>query len=102
MAAIVVAGDSLDSDREVLLSLKSYLESQNPQNRGVYTEWKMEKQDVCHWPGITCTPQGSRVTGINLSDSTIAGPLYTNFSALTELTFLDLSRNTIEGRFQMT
>lgn len=97
MAAIVVAGDSLDNDREVLLSLKSYLESQNPQNRGVYTEWKMEKQDVCHWPGITCTPQGSRVTGINLSDSTIAGPLYTNFSALTELTFLDLSRNTIQG-----
>ncbi|KAG2254199.1 hypothetical protein Bca52824_084335 [Brassica carinata] len=98
MAAIAVAGDSLDSDREVLLSLKSYLESRNPTNRGVYTEWKTEKQDVCNqWPGISCMPQGSRVTGINLSDSTISGALFTNFSALTHLTYLDLSRNTIEG-----
>lgn len=100
MAAIAVAGDSLDSDREVLLSLKSYLESWNPQNRGMYAEWKMEQQDVCRWPGITCMPQegqGSRVTGINLSDSTISGALFGNFSALTQLAFLDLSRNTIEG-----
>lgn len=98
ITAIAVAGDSLDSDREVLLSLKSYLESRNPQNRGLYTEWKMENQDVvCQWPGIICTPQRSRVTGINLTDSTISGPLFKNFSALTELTYLDLSRNTIEG-----
>ncbi|CAH2067226.1 unnamed protein product [Thlaspi arvense] len=97
MAAIAVAGDSLDSDTEVLLNFKSYLESRNPTNRGMYTEWKMEKQDVCQWPGITCTPQGSRVTGINLRDSTISGALFRNFSALTQLTYLDLSRNTIEG-----
>ncbi|VVA95251.1 unnamed protein product [Arabis nemorensis] len=98
MAAIAVSGDSLDSDREVLLSLKSYLESLNPTNRGIYTEWKTEKEgDVCKWPGITCMPQGSRVTGIDLSDSTISGALFGNFSALTKLTFLDLSRNTIEG-----
>ncbi|XP_019085001.1 PREDICTED: probable LRR receptor-like serine/threonine-protein kinase At1g74360 [Camelina sativa] len=97
ITALVVAGDSLDSDREALLSLRSYLESRNPQNRGVYTEWKREKQDVCNWPGIICTPPGSRVTGINLSDSTISGTLFGNFSALTQLTYLDLSRNTIEG-----
>ncbi|CAN6938510.1 unnamed protein product [Brassica oleracea] len=98
ITAISVAGDSLDSDREVLLSLKTYLESCNPTNRGVYTEWKTEKQDVCNqWPGVSCMPQGSRVTGINLSDSTISGALFTNFSALTQLTHLDLSKNTIEG-----
>ncbi|CAH8355837.1 unnamed protein product [Eruca vesicaria subsp. sativa] len=98
ITAIAVAGDSLDSDREVLLSLKSHLESLNPTNRGVYTQWSTEKQDVCNqWPGISCMPQGSRVTGINLSDSTISGALFSNFSSLTQLTFLDLSRNTIEG-----
>ncbi|KAJ4883760.1 putative LRR receptor-like serine/threonine-protein kinase [Raphanus sativus] len=97
ITAIAVAGDSLDSDSEVLLNLKTYLESCNPTNRGVYTEWKTENQDVCQWPGISCMPQGSRVTGINLSDSTISGALFTNFSALTQLTYLDLSKNTIEG-----
>ncbi|KAL0878018.1 hypothetical protein Bca101_027724 [Brassica carinata] len=97
MTATAVTGDSLDSDTEVLLSFKSYLESWNPIERGKYNEWETEKQDVCQWPGITCTPEGSRVTGINLSDSTISGPLFGNLSALTQLTFLDLSSNTIGG-----
>ncbi|CAN8234828.1 unnamed protein product [Cochlearia groenlandica] len=97
ISAIAVAGDSLDNDKEVLISLKSYLESLNPTNRGMYKEWRPERQDVCQWPGIKCSPQGSRVTGINLSDSTISGALFGNFSALTELTFLDLSKNTIQG-----
>ncbi|KAL1216782.1 putative LRR receptor-like serine/threonine-protein kinase [Cardamine amara subsp. amara] len=98
ITAIAVAGDSLDNDREVLLNLKSYLESRNPQQyRGMYTEWKIKKQDVCQWPGITCSPQRSRVTGINLSDSTISGAFFSNFSALTQLTYLDLSKNTIGG-----
>ncbi|KAG2313281.1 hypothetical protein Bca52824_024838 [Brassica carinata] len=95
--ATAVTGDSLDSDIEVLLSFKSYLESWNPIERGKYNEWETEKQEVCQWPGITCTPEGSRVTGINLRDSTISGPLFGNLSALTQLTFLDLSSNTIGG-----
>ncbi|KAL0724139.1 hypothetical protein Bca4012_038738 [Brassica carinata] len=67
-------------------------------NKPRNTEWKKdEKQDACQWPGVTCTPQGSRVTGISLSDSTISGSLFKNFSALTQLTYLDLSRNTMEG-----
>ncbi|CAG7892805.1 unnamed protein product, partial [Brassica rapa] len=95
--AIAVAGGSLDSDREVLIELKVYLESHNPTNGGMYTAWKTKEQDVCQWPGITCTPQRSRVIGIHLSESLIAGGLFGNFSALTQLTYLDLSRNTIEG-----
>ncbi|CAN6995551.1 unnamed protein product [Brassica oleracea var. botrytis] len=97
ITAIAVAGGSLDSDREVLIELKVYLESHNPTNGGMYTAWKTEEQDVCQWPGITCTPQRSRVIGIHLSESLIAGGLFWNFSALTQLTYLDLSRNTIEG-----
>ncbi|CAN6851229.1 unnamed protein product [Brassica oleracea] len=38
----------------------------------MYTAWKTEEQDVCQWPGITCTPQRSRVIGIHLSESLIA------------------------------
>ncbi|KAF8097592.1 hypothetical protein N665_0285s0023 [Sinapis alba] len=97
ITATAVTGDSLDSDSQVLLNFKLYLESWNPTERGKYNEWETEKQDVCRWPGITCTPEGSRVTGINLRDSTISGPLFGNFSALTQLTFLDLSSNTIGG-----
>ncbi|KAJ0229450.1 Leucine-rich repeat-containing protein [Hirschfeldia incana] len=97
MTATAVTGDSLESDTDVLLSFKSYLESLNPMERGMYNEWGTQKQDVCGWPGITCTPEGSRVTGISLRDSTIAGPLFGNFSALTQLTFLDLSSNDIGG-----
>nr|VDD23036.1 unnamed protein product [Brassica oleracea] len=71
ITATAVTGDSMDSDREVLLSFKSYLESWNPTERGKYNEWETEKQDVC--------------------------PLFGNFSALTQLAFLDLSNNTIGG-----
>nr|VDD23038.1 unnamed protein product [Brassica oleracea] len=95
--ATAVTGDSLDSDSQVLLNFKSYLESWNPTERGKYNEWDTEKQEVCQWPGITCTPEGSRVTGISLRGSTISGPIFGNFSALTQLTFLDLSSNTIGG-----
>ncbi|CAG7893524.1 unnamed protein product [Brassica rapa] len=95
ITATAVTGDS---DREVLLSFKSYLQSWNPTERGKYNEWETtEKQGVCQWPGIICTPEGSRIIGINLRDSTISGPLFGNFSALTQLAFLDLSSNTIGG-----
>ncbi|XP_010537381.1 PREDICTED: probable LRR receptor-like serine/threonine-protein kinase At1g74360 isoform X2 [Tarenaya hassleriana] len=67
----------------------------NPMNRGKYSQWNNENQDVCLWQGITC--DGSRVTGVNLSDCVISGYLFGNFSALTQLTYLDLSMNTIKG-----
>ncbi|KAG2304194.1 hypothetical protein Bca4012_063106 [Brassica carinata] len=83
MTATAVTGDSMDSDSKVLLNFKSYFESWNPTERGMLNEWKTEKQDVCQWPGITyCT---------------ISGPLFSSFSSLTQLTFLDLSSNTIKG-----
>ena len=44
-----------------------------------------------------CTSKGSKVTGINLRGSTISDPPFSNFSALTQLTFFNLSSNTIGG-----
>ncbi|CAI9266818.1 unnamed protein product [Lactuca saligna] len=88
-------GDSLDSDKEVLLNLRLFLEQKNKVNQGKYNKWDPQSQTPCTWPGISCS--GDRVTGISLPDNDIAGDLFGNFSALTELTHLDLSTNTIDG-----
>ncbi|XWS47976.1 hypothetical protein CRYUN_Cryun13aG0031800 [Craigia yunnanensis] len=93
----VVTGDSLDTDKEVLLKLKSFLEEQNRVNRGKYSEWNAVNSIPCQWHGISCSPDGQRVIGIDLSDNYISGEIFNNFSALTELRELDLSGNTIGG-----
>ncbi|KAK9073248.1 hypothetical protein SSX86_007572 [Deinandra increscens subsp. villosa] len=86
---------NLDSDKQLLLNLRSFLEQKNRVNQGVYNKWDPQDSTPCTWPGISCS--GGRVTGISLPDNDIAGGLFNNFSALTELTHLDLSRNTIDG-----
>ncbi|KAJ4824684.1 hypothetical protein Tsubulata_015029 [Turnera subulata] len=96
MAGTVVAGDSLDTDREVLVELQSFLEDNNPVNRGLYSQWN-KTSNPCNWPGIQCTSDGLRVSGINLAANNISGELFNNFSALTALSFLDLSWNTFGG-----
>ncbi|XXG46834.1 hypothetical protein AAC387_Pa02g1577 [Persea americana] len=96
----VVAGSSLQTDKEVLLQLKSFLEVSNKiqQNRGRYVEWgNSSKPSPCDWPGIECSSRKSRVTGIDLSDANISGSIFDNYSALTELSMLDLSKNVIGG-----
>ncbi|XP_022755542.1 probable LRR receptor-like serine/threonine-protein kinase At1g74360 [Durio zibethinus] len=94
---IIVAGDCLDRDKEVLLNLKSFLEEKNRVNRGRYSEWNADNSTPCQWHGISCSPEGQRVIGIDLSDNYISGEMFNSFSALTELQELDLSRNTIGG-----
>ncbi|KAM7480065.1 hypothetical protein LguiA_028278 [Lonicera macranthoides] len=94
--SVVVVGDSLETDREVLLKLKSFLEEQNRVNRGRYAEWKPTESSPCNWTGISCS--GGRVTGIDLYKSAISGELFGNFSAISELTHLNLSQNTISGK----
>ncbi|XAR65510.1 Non-specific serine/threonine protein kinase [Bertholletia excelsa] len=92
-----VVGDSIESDKEVLLNLKAYLEDLNPVNRGSYSNWT-QSSSPCEWQGISCSDTG-RVSGINLSSSYIAGEIFGNFSALTQLTHLDLSINNLAGGF---
>ncbi|KAK4568132.1 hypothetical protein RGQ29_003772 [Quercus rubra] len=96
----LVAGDSLDIDKEVLLNLKAFFEGNNQINRGKYSQWNKQSNNPCEWPGINCsttTTRTARVTSINLSDNKISGKLFGNFSLLTELSFLDLSKNTLSG-----
>ncbi|KAL3528433.1 hypothetical protein ACH5RR_007755 [Cinchona calisaya] len=93
-----VASDSLDTDRHVLLNLKSFLEENNQVNRGSYNLWNTTgTTSPCTWPGISCDGNGNRVIGINLSSNNIAGEFFGDFSDLTELSYLDLSTNTIGG-----
>lgn len=98
ISGTTVTGDSLESDKEVLLNLKIFLENHNRVNQGRYSEWnKNQTWSPCAWPGISCS--GDRVTSVNLSSSEISGDIFGNFSALTALNHLDLSNNTISGRF---
>ncbi|XP_061988285.1 probable LRR receptor-like serine/threonine-protein kinase At1g74360 [Rosa rugosa] len=95
ITAEVVAGDSLTTDMEVLLSLKAFLQEQNRVNQGQYSKWN-QSISPCHWPRIKCNGD-SRVTGIDLSESKISCEFFRNFSALTQLSDLDLSDNTLGG-----
>lgn len=98
ISGATVTGDTLESDKKALLNLKIFLEEHNRVNQGRYSEWnKSQTLSPCAWPGITCS--GGRVTGVNLSSSEISGDIFGNFSALTALNHLDLSSNTIGGRF---
>ncbi|CAI9112014.1 OLC1v1012377C1 [Oldenlandia corymbosa var. corymbosa] len=91
----LVAGDSLDTDRNVLLNLKSFLEERNPVNKGSYSGWNNSSSNPCSWNGVTCNNTKNRVTSVNLSANNIAGDFFGSFSQLTELTYLDLSVNSI-------
>ncbi|GAB2270042.1 hypothetical protein Dimus_004955 [Dionaea muscipula] len=93
-----VEGDNLETDKQVLLSLKTFLEAKNPVNRGRYCLWNQSSPDPCNWPGISCLSGNPRVTGVDLSGYEIYGEIFTNFSGLTELSSLDLSQNTLTGQ----
>ncbi|KAG8379242.1 hypothetical protein BUALT_Bualt07G0068300 [Buddleja alternifolia] len=95
----LVFGQSLERDKQILLDLRSFLESENPVivNRGRYTQWNSNDLSPCNWTGISCNNITNRVTKIDLSNCNIAGNIFQNFSVLTELSYLDLSGNTIGG-----
>uniref|UniRef100_A0A0D9X6N3 Leucine-rich repeat-containing N-terminal plant-type domain-containing protein n=1 Tax=Leersia perrieri TaxID=77586 RepID=A0A0D9X6N3_9ORYZ len=87
------------SDKEVLLELKNFLQAQNPINRGAYISWSESEASPCHWKGVGCDDAG-HVIFLDLSNSNIAGPLFSSFSRLTRLTHLNLSSNSITGELQ--
>ncbi|XP_068653789.1 probable LRR receptor-like serine/threonine-protein kinase At1g74360 [Aristolochia californica] len=95
VAGRAIAGNSIQTDEEVLIQLKSFLEQHNRINQGKYADWGQSGLPLCDWPGLSCS--NGRVASVNLSDSNIAGPFFRNFSGLTLLTALDLSKNAIKG-----
>lgn len=79
----------------MLLNLKSFLEEKNKMHRGRYTQWNDQSSKHCNWPGISCDLDTGRVTGIDLSKSSLNGEVAGNFSVLSELRSLNLSGNTL-------
>ncbi|KAF3780243.1 hypothetical protein EJ110_NYTH39663 [Nymphaea thermarum] len=87
-------GSSLQSDKNVLIDLKQFLQRNNAVHQGKYDQWTEADALPCGWSGIVCT--GCRVIGIDLSNSMpqTQGMLYPHFPSLTALGSLDLSGNT--------
>ncbi|KAE8780341.1 putative LRR receptor-like serine/threonine-protein kinase [Hordeum vulgare] len=90
------AGGGGGGDKEVLVELKRFLVSNNKVNRGGYDGWQESDPSPCGWKGVTCDG-GGRVSSLNLTRSTISGPVFGGFSRLPALTSLDLSDNSITG-----
>lgn len=94
----LVCGESIETDKQLLLNVKSFLKKQHPIDKGFkYNHWNPTDLSPCRWPGISCSTSINRVTGIDLSESNLSGKLFDHFSAMTELTSLDLSKNTFSG-----
>lgn len=88
----------MDTDRQVLLELKKYLDNRTLADQGKYIYWNTNTStsNPCQWQGILCS-KANRVIGIDLSYSDITGEIFKSFSQLTQLIHLDLSQNTLFG-----
>ncbi|XP_074555545.1 putative LRR receptor-like serine/threonine-protein kinase At1g74360 isoform X1 [Curcuma longa] len=96
LSSVLVSGQSLDKDKEVLLDLKAHLLAKNSIRQGPYARWNQSDPSPCKWIGIACD-LAERVVSVDLRESNISGGVFANFSLLTELAHLDLSSNTIGG-----
>ncbi|TVU06506.1 hypothetical protein EJB05_49727, partial [Eragrostis curvula] len=96
-AATAAQATNRQSDKDVLLELKDFLQAQDPINPGIYQGWSESDASPCHWDGIRCDSAG-HVDSLDLSSSNISGPSFGNFSRLPRLSHLDLSANSITGQ----
>ncbi|KAI7737551.1 hypothetical protein M8C21_008854 [Ambrosia artemisiifolia] len=85
-------GDLLDTDKEVLLSFRLFLEHGNKVNQGDYNQWDRQAQSPCNWQGISCSV-------LNLSHNMIDGEL--KLTGLDSLEVLDLSVNRLSGEISV-
>lgn len=72
-------------------NLKSVL----PLRNGV--GWQDDGTPACNWTGITCDPLTSHIISINLSSTSITGPLSPLWADIPGLQSLDLSGNKLTG-----
>lgn len=97
ISAELVSGNTGGDDMAVLIQLKAFLRAHNQINRGAYDGWPEASPSPCgSWRGVGCDADG-RVSSLDLSSSSISGPLFGNFSGLSGLVRLDLSDNSIAG-----
>jgi hypothetical protein len=78
-----------DQEQAVLLKLKQHWK--NPQS---LSRWSTSSNSShCIWPGITCSTDGSSVTGLSLQNMSINGTVPPFICDLNKLSTLDLSYN---------
>lgn len=83
---------SLSKDSSWLLHVKDDFQD----TYGVLGSWS-DSTNVCEWTGITCSKDGLRVVGLNLSSSSLSGSISPALANLQALRILDLSANSLSG-----
>ncbi len=88
----LVTLDQTCTDRQILSALYEDTDGPNWTNSA---NWNSE-QPLGEWHGVTTNADG-RVTGLNLAENNLTGPLPDYLASLTELTELALHRNNLSG-----
>ena len=88
----LVTLDQTCTDRQILSALYEDTDGPNWTNSA---NWNSE-QPLGEWHGVTTNADG-RVTGLNLAENNLTGPLPDYLASLTELTELALQKNNLSG-----
>ncbi len=82
------------SERQALLDLYA---STNGAGWTTKTNWNGAVGTECGWFGVYCHPPGTNVTGLNLGNNHLVGPLPASINDLSSLTNLNLNHNQLSG-----
>ncbi|KAK9070514.1 hypothetical protein SSX86_010916 [Deinandra increscens subsp. villosa] len=81
-------------DKQILINFIQSI----PHNRAI--NWDMGSSACANWTGITCSPDGSRITALRLPAFSLHGPIPPNtLSQLSDLQILSLRSNGLTGPF---
>ncbi|CAI0441095.1 unnamed protein product [Linum tenue] len=65
-----------------------------------FTSWP-DNTDCCDWNGVSCGPNGGRVTMLSLPSKALQGPVPRALAGLDQLKSLDLSCNRLQGELPL-
>ncbi|KAL4034313.1 hypothetical protein IC575_007447 [Cucumis melo] len=88
---------NLDTDKQALLAIKSTFQNIRPPNP--LSSWNSDQtSSPCKWVGVTCTGDGKRVVGLNLTGFLLSGSIDPHLGNLSFLNSLQLQSNQITGQ----
>ncbi|PON77091.1 GPCR kinase [Parasponia andersonii] len=89
---------TISTDREALISFKSTL-SFDPPNNNPLSTWDQtsSSSSPCNWTGVVCNQLGQRVVGLDLSGLGLSGPINPDIGNLSFLNSLQLQNNRFTG-----
>ncbi|KAH6832399.1 hypothetical protein C2S53_007259 [Perilla frutescens var. hirtella] len=95
IVVISVHGKCLDDQKTLLLELKSQFIFNSSRSLKL-VGWNNQTNDCCNWDGVECDDAG-HVIRLLLQDEAISGGIPPTLGNLTNLVYLDLSRNFFTG-----